>query len=129
MPPRLPGPRFKTRRALPDRNNPVVVAPGGTVQQAVHARSTCPPVLANGGEDPVGLLLGGCEPAGAGGLEAGDDHGIVPVVVQAEEAQVGQGAEGGSTQVGHLHHPVNRDNYKTTDRSRPRSRECGIRES
>ncbi|KUJ69517.1 hypothetical protein ACZ90_11620, partial [Streptomyces albus subsp. albus] len=55
---------------------------------------------ASGGQDPVGLLLGGCEPAGAGGLEAGDDHGIVAVVVRAEEAQVGQGAEAGSTQVG-----------------------------
>ena len=40
---------------------------------------------ASGGQDPVGLLLGGCEPAGAGGLEAGDNHGIVPVVVQAEQ--------------------------------------------
>lgn len=47
---------------------------------------------APGGQDPVGLLLGGSEPAGAGGLKAGDDHGIAPVI--------GQGAEVGSTQAG-----------------------------
>lgn len=35
-----------------------------------------------------------------GGLDVGDDHRVVTIVVQAEEAQVGQGAETGGAQVG-----------------------------
>lgn len=49
---------------------------------------------ASGGKCPVGILLAGGQLAGAGGLESGDDYGVVRIVVQAEEAQVGQGAEG-----------------------------------
>lgn len=52
----------------------------------------------SGGPDAVGLPFGECEIADTGGLEAGDAHGVVPVVVQAEEAQVGLGAETGSAQ-------------------------------
>lgn len=55
---------------------------------------------ASGGKCPVGILLAGGQLAGAGGLESGDDYGVVRIVVQAEEAQVGQGAEAGGAQVG-----------------------------
>jgi hypothetical protein len=55
---------------------------------------------ASGGQDPVGLLFAGGELAGAGGLEAGDDPGVVGVVVQAEEAEVRQSAEAGVAEVG-----------------------------
>jgi hypothetical protein len=54
---------------------------------------------ASGGDDPVGGLLAGGEFAGAGGPVAGDDDRVVGVVVEAEEAQVGQGAEAGGAQV------------------------------
>ncbi|MGW6145758.1 hypothetical protein [Streptomyces sp. NPDC055140] len=50
---------------------------------------------AAGGDDPVGGLLAGGELDGAGGLVAGDDDLVVAVLVEAEEAQVGQGAEAG----------------------------------
>lgn len=52
-----------------------------------------------GGEHAVGFLLAVGELAGAGGLVAGDDDRGVGIVVQAEEAEVGQGAETGGTQL------------------------------
>lgn len=42
----------------------------------------------------------GGELVGAGGGEAGDDHGVANVVVQAAEAEVGQRPEAGGAQVG-----------------------------
>jgi hypothetical protein len=47
------------------------------------------------GEDAVGFPLAGCELVGAAGVEAGDDHGVAYVVVQAAEAEVRGGAEAG----------------------------------
>ncbi len=51
-------------------------------------------------EDAVGFLLAGRELVGAAGVEAGDDHGVAYVVVQAAEAEVREGAEAGGAQVG-----------------------------
>lgn len=51
------------------------------------------------GQDAVCFFLAVGELAGAGGFVAGDDHGLVGVGVQAEEAQVGQGAEAGGPRV------------------------------
>ncbi|EGJ73756.1 hypothetical protein STTU_0968 [Streptomyces sp. Tu6071] len=45
------------------------------------------------------MFLGRVELAGAGGFEAGDDHGVVRIVVQAQEAEVGQGAEAGGAEM------------------------------
>lgn len=47
-------------------------------------------------DQPVRLRLGVGEAVGAGRLAAGDDdRSIVGVVVEADEAEVGQGAEAG----------------------------------
>ncbi|QKV90654.1 hypothetical protein HUT19_01840 [Streptomyces sp. NA02950] len=55
------------------------------------------------------------EPAGTGGFEAGDDHGVVPVVVQADEAQVGQAAETGSAQAAaSVHQPGVRSRHTSS---------------
>lgn len=56
---------------------------------------------AGGGQDAVGLLLAGGELSRPGGLVAGDDDQVVGVVrlVDAEEAEVGQGAEAGGLEV------------------------------
>ncbi|MFF9042266.1 hypothetical protein ACF090_43175 [Streptomyces sp. NPDC014892] len=51
------------------------------------------------GEDTVGDLLAWGELVGAAGVEAGDDHGVAYVVVQAAEAEVREGAEAGGAQV------------------------------
>jgi hypothetical protein len=44
---------------------------------------------------PGSLPFSRGELAGADGPEAGDDHEVIRVVVQAEEAEIGQGAEAG----------------------------------
>lgn len=54
---------------------------------------------ATGGQEPVGVLLTVGELARAGGLVGGDDDRGVGVVVQVEEAEVGQGAEASGPQV------------------------------
>jgi len=48
----------------------------------------------------VRLLLRDGERVASGGPAAGDDHRVVRVVVQADEAEVRQGAEAGLSQVG-----------------------------
>ena len=48
----------------------------------------------------VRLLLRGSERVASGGLATGGDHRVVGVVVQADEAEVRQGAEAGLPQVG-----------------------------
>lgn len=53
----------------------------------------------SGGEDSVGDLLARGELVGAGGGEAGDDHGGAYVVVQATEAEVCEGSEADGAQV------------------------------
>ncbi len=51
---------------------------------------------ASGGKDAVGVLLAWGELVGAGRGEAGIDHGVTYVVVQAAEADVREGPEAGS---------------------------------
>ncbi|MDQ0605105.1 hypothetical protein QF037_009450 [Streptomyces canus] len=65
-------------------------APGLQVREAVLDGG------AFAADQPVRLLLGVGEAVGAGRLAAGDDdRSIVGVVVEADEAEVGQGAEAG----------------------------------
>ncbi|MEV7955808.1 hypothetical protein [Streptomyces sp. NPDC088141] len=54
---------------------------------------------ASGGRGAVGVLLAWGELVGAGRGEAGNDHGVTYVVVQAAEAEVRQGPEAGCAQV------------------------------
>jgi hypothetical protein len=51
------------------------------------------------GEDAIGGLLARGEPVGAAGGEAGDDHGVANVVVQATEAEVCQRPDTSGAQV------------------------------
>ena len=55
---------------------------------------------ASGGKNPGGVLFAGGELAIAGCLEAGDDHGVAYVVVQAAKAKVRQRPETGGAQLG-----------------------------
>ncbi|MFJ9087654.1 hypothetical protein ACIRL3_35130 [Streptomyces sp. NPDC102384] len=50
------------------------------------------------GDQLVGLFLRGGQRLGAGGLVAGDNHGVVGVGVQADEAEVADRAEAGLAQ-------------------------------
>jgi hypothetical protein len=61
-------------------------APGFQVGEAVLDRG------AFGADQLVDLLVGGGEGLVAGGFAAGDDDRVVGIGVQADEAEVGQGA-------------------------------------
>lgn len=69
-------------------------APVLQVGEAVFARG------AFAGHELVRLLLRGGQPSAAGGAVAGDDHRVVGVVVEAEEAKVGERADACFAQVG-----------------------------
>jgi hypothetical protein len=56
-------------------------------------------------DQPVDLLLGGGEWPAAGGFAAGDDDGVVGVIVQTDEAEVGDGAESGTRRPSPPGHP------------------------
>ncbi|GED90129.1 hypothetical protein TNCT6_72140 [Streptomyces sp. 6-11-2] len=57
------------------------------------------------GEDAAGILLAWGELVSAAGCGAGDDHGVTYVVVQAAEAEAGEGAETGCSRRRHHRRP------------------------
>lgn len=61
------------------------------MRQTPHVRERVLADRADGRDQLVDLLLRLRERLGAGGLLAGDDHGIVHIVVQAGEAEVTDG--------------------------------------